>query len=289
MQPTYQRRDYPDIDQVIDAAIITLATHPLVKEPPILFPPKLDRRGRMAPPEKAYINSYRSYGGSEVIEPGITLSVFPFHSPYSMRTGIGNYLKASKAQEFKPANLGKRSDSGDNGPFLEGLMRLVVEIKYRDTTNLDQETDVLYDYADNNYLGGLPHDFRVRLADLNSLPQLNTGLSEALVKTHPVRDSIKIKVNVGEKLIRNWVSNLILVLQDTSILNPLGVRSTQVVLADYPTSTWSSNGENIAFHTGWVLWELSYYLPPSWESSSGNAITQRILDIYDKQSINLDV
>lgn len=240
------KRYFPTVKDLVYSAIAAINNHRFIQNP-IVYSPLPDNRGKYNP---IPITRYRTYDGKELIEPGLTLAVFPASSNRGESSSYTNIPPNSAV--FNTYEMGPKNATYQ----YEGIYKLVVALYYQEVALNESKEIVYYEVKDkpeviieNKELA------RERKAKLWNPKKLN------------------IEINPGEDILRDYLDVLRLVIEEISIdgLMPWRVRGSQVTHYDFPTSSWSAKNENIYFHFAYLYWELSMYAP---------AVASKQEDIY---------
>jgi len=188
-----------------------------------------------AEPQKISITSYKTYDGKELIEPGLTLAVYP--------TTNGNNYSAT----FTPYQMGQKNSS-----FLyEAVYNLTVALYYQDVA-IGEQIKVNHLYSGENSIAIKNKD------EFKSREYL-----EAVTRPQDLINfrTLAIEINPAEDILRDYLEVIRYVLEDIPRLLPWSIRSQQVLGYKLPTTSWSKSNENIYFHKAELEWELSSFAP----------------------------
>lgn len=250
---------YPTDKQLILALIAAVASHRWVVDHSVYYPPLVSDVSAGKPRERVGIVQYRDTGGTELIEPGLTLSIYPFHSSYSNLKGGLNSSKSQKSISFENYTLGSPSNSS----YAElAKFRVMMQLFYLDAT-FNEPVDIYYDITQlRNPTRRYAHGDLVRYVDpadgsLGSFPAPDDPDYQNFV-----RRALRIRTFPGEHILRDWMPVLRSVVRDITTLHPYAVRRPSIMAVDYPSSNWLSNGEHLIFHTAYMIVEYDMFEPP---------------------------
>jgi hypothetical protein len=264
----------PTMRQLVHATILAIMTHPLIQDPPVYWP--------VGQREQVRIRYVRAYGGIELAEPGLTLSVYPHTSTVDVRRTLPTVPATNKSCVYESHTLGRPED----GTWQQmATYHLMVTLNYAEPS-VPETYRVAYDRT--LYPGGLgpyrvhpdaAHGYDVALqgtaqpapADPQLSPPAHVEALEIpglavnpLDRVHNEPGVLAVDINLAEEVLREYMDLLRIVLADTPTLRPFAVRSTQVKWIDYVTSHWLRTGTDIYFHQAMLLWELTLYPPANW-------------------------
>lgn len=283
---------FPTHDQAVLALLSAILNHPDIKNSHIYYPVLL---GESTPLEPIRITSARDFSGIELIEPGLTLAVFPLHDDYDQKSSTFTSRKSSKSVVYGDQYLGRSST-----PYygVKCTFNFVVQLYYQDSSfnapvellsdviNFDNEETGFYPLTvpavDSwQYNDKLLQNRVLRLEDrlesrVYTLPSnedpsvpgttvkkptnLKTKEQPYSVesKLGGIGSDISITTLPGERVIRAWMSLLVKVIRSLVYLKPFALRNPTVSMVDYPSTNWYRSSENLVFHTGYCL--VSYDL-----------------------------
>lgn len=246
------KRYFPTVKDLVYSSIIAINNHRFIQNP-IVFSPVPDSNGRINP---ISINRYRTYDGKELIEPGLTLAVFPASSNRSESSAYIN--QPANSATFKTFELGPKNSKYQ----YDATYKLVVALYYQEVA-LNESKEVVYYEVKNKP--------EVIIENKNIARERKAKLWDP--------KKLSIEINPGEDILRDYLDVLRLIIEEISIdgLLPWRVRGSQVTEYDFPTTSWSANNENIYFHYAYLYWELSMYAP---------AVASKQEDIYLLDTIN---
>lgn len=225
----------PTIRNIINSTVVAINEHELIKNPPIYYPIP-DSNGNE---EQIKVARYRNFDGQELVEPGLTISVFP-----SRKAASG-----SLPVQFKPYTLGSK----EGGFQYEVTLRLAVSVHYQDVA-LEQNSIFSYTVSSDNYKV-INHDNVTKKGAKKILKNLNENFTQ--------QKTIAVEINPGEEIIRDYLFLLKYVLDANTLLLPWSIKSSEIESIDLPTTEWDKTSTNIYFHYGYLVWNLTLYLPGS--------------------------
>ena len=244
--------------QLILATIIGIQSHPRIRKPNIFYP--ILQPGEE--PQEVFIENWRDFGGIALEDPGLTCSVYPNHTARDTRRGRPEDGRSIK---YAPYTLGGPTDATSNDI---AHYQLVVELAYQDERygegidfEYTEQDSLDMQLANHAYLNALNID-QYRSLEYES-PFLAPDTPLPAVQSKP--NSVTIRTNVGESILREYMDLIRLVLVDLPTLRPFSVRSSQLLCVDYPTSNWIRRNTDIYFHSAYLIWELTLYPPNSWK------------------------
>lgn len=283
---------FPTHDQAVLALLSAILNHPEIKNSQIYYPVLL---GESSVTERIRITSARDFSGIELIEPGLTLAVFPLHDDYDQKSSTFTARKSTKSVLYDDQYLG-RSSTYNYG--VKCTFNFVVQLYYQDSTfnapvellsdvvNFDNETSGFYpltipavdsiQYKDrllsNNVLS-LEERLKSNLFEFPNTdnpdlpgfilkkPTKLRSIEQSLSKESrlgSIDSSVSVTTLPGERIIRSWMSLLVKVIRSLVYLKPFALRNPTISMVDYPSTNWYRNSENLVFHTGYCL--VSYDL-----------------------------
>ena len=228
-------RYYPTLKEIIYTALTIIHNHPNIKKPIVTYPiPNSDGSFTPVP-----IDKYRAYDGLELIEPGLTLSIFP---KYTSTPESGNNSSTAK---FNPYTLGNK----DAGFMYEVTYRLVIDLVYQDIA-LNNDKQLLYVRDKFNNVSPYQETLRDQTQD-------------PFVEEHGL---LNLEVNPAEDILRDYLEVIRLIIESIDYYAPWSIRSSSIISFDFPTSSWSNDSKNIYFHKAFMVWELGTYAPSTLET-----------------------
>lgn len=246
--------NYPDMCWLRRSILMALLNHPYVENAEVYYP------SDSATKKKVLIETGRLFGGIELIQPGLTLSVHPYHSSFDTKKGTPTSVLSSTTTKYSV-------DSKDNGVNIgsaessdityKACIRLVVQLYYRDGNynsdlNLKGEVINQRSLTNNTQFG-----YAFQYSDL--LPEGAKNLSD---RSNKQIESILCKVQIlpAEEILTQWLDILKYAVRDLKVLLPYTeVRNIVVTHSDYPTTTWTASNPNLIFHTAYHIIELEVY------------------------------
>ncbi len=243
---------YPTERQVCRTLLNAIATHPLIKDPQIFYPAVIGNRPITEPLK---INKWRLFGGTELIEEGLTLAIFPTHSAFKVRSSSYTTGESDKSMEFGTTDY--RSElGGSNVANSGGVLRLTIQLYYREPS-LDVPIQIKSDLVSTNDITvNTPHGEQVQVTDEYTLKDL-----EDKTPYNVDRNVLDVQILPGEEVLRDYIPLLRLVVRDIQVLQPYYVRNPLITAVDYPTSNWLREGENLVFHTAYIMVEYDISEP----------------------------
>lgn len=227
----------PTLRNIVYSTIAAIASHPIIKNPPVYYPVTT----RTKTEKQIKVNRFRAYDGIELIEPGLTISVFPAHAEKS----------DGGAVQFKPYTLGAQ-----NTEFLyQATYRLIISLAYQEVA-IGEKTRVNY-YQNHYYFPTeQPHGEQVVTEEYKQY--LRQKDNRPLDK-----GSVVVEINPGEDILRDYLDIMKIVLDDIRHLPPWNIRSAQIVSYTFPTTSWLKQNTDVYFHTAYITWELVSFPPGS--------------------------
>jgi hypothetical protein len=222
--------EVPTARDIIHTSLAAIQSHPLIQNPPVYYPLTIRNKKQ----EQIKIKTYRQYDGLELIQPGLTLSMFP------------SYTEGSYSVGLKPDAIGSKQG--------QASYKFRFALHYRDVA-LGQQTKVRY-YKALNYLPTfISHGEQVALdvykEDVQEISQRPVG-----------KDQFILEVNPGEDILRDYLALLKIILDDIPRVLPWVFR-TYVLGYTFPTSSWIKKDEDLIFHYAYLDWELVGLSPGS--------------------------
>lgn len=283
---------FPTHDQAVLALLSAILNHPEIKNSQIYYPVLF---GESTPTEPIRITSARDFSGIELIEPGLTLAVFPLHDDYDQKSSTFTARKSTKSVTYEDQYLGR---SSNHNYGVKCTFNFVVQLYYQDASfnspvelisdviNFDNEDTGFYPLTipavDSwQYNDKLLQDRVLRLEDrleqtVYNFPPYNDSFPPGNALKKPTRlktkerpyskesrlggvgSDISITTLPGERIIRSWMSLLVKVVRSLIYLKPFALRNPTISMVDYPSTNWYRSSENLVFHTGYCL--VSYDL-----------------------------
>jgi hypothetical protein len=246
-------RRFGNVKQLVHAIIAGLSTHPLIINPQVYYPGTTT----LIP-----IDRYRSYGGYDLDSTGLTCSVYPVYSSRLVKgTALGRGIH--KSVEYSPTHLGSRTELSLD----TAIYTFVVELTYLDGTYGDT-TSIPFEYKErfvdpSNVVLNTPHGERINLQETSFSTNNNQNLDNTggyIINNK----SVTFDIIPAEEILREYIDILRLVLNDMMSIKPYLIRNSQVIHADFPTSTWSRNSSDLVLHNAYLVWQISSYIPRTW-------------------------
>lgn len=237
---------YPTERQVVRALLNAIATHPDVVNANVYYPLTVGDGGVVP---KVPLISYRTFAGTEYIEDGLTLAIYPVYPAM----GLG------RAITYTDMTLGSASNSNYR---VEATLRLVVHLYYREPTY--NAPAVLYSDTASKYndiINELPYGRKLQFKEkeVSDAVALNKQLPlSAFVK----QQQLQINILPGEEILRDWMCILRAVIRDIPTLQPFAVRNPSIKLVEYETPNWQEPTKNLVFHSAYMVVEYKMYEPP---------------------------
>ena len=218
--------------QLILSVLAAIATHPLLEQiavyHPIIEPDK--------PPERVKVVKWRTYGGLEIKEAGLTVSVYPY------------WYHRSATIELRPYTLGTPSTSSK---YLDELTtRLVVELAYQD--------------AELGIESNLPVDVGRWPAPQGRKVMINANswlLHNPYIQDTTSRENLEVEIMPGEEILRQYVPIMRAIIRDIPTVLPFNIRQARITSVEYQTSDWSKDSKNFIFHAARIYVSFVYYEP----------------------------
>lgn len=243
-------RRHPDLKELIEHLILSIATHPLVENSGIYYPTPSDES---TTPQQINITQFRNYGGPVLEEPGLVCSVYPYHTPRDAMVDSPSPW-SKQTIHYDPYSLGRPGE----GSIDDALYRIVVELSFQDAL-LSSPAQLHYlKVKPTNLSPEYKHAYRVILKEDNK-----DFSSEDLRRFNPdaflQRGTIDIVSSPGEEVLRMWVDRIRQVISCIETFLPFRVRNLRVDDVDFPTTRWSESG-NINFHSAYLTCSLNIYV-----------------------------
>lgn len=264
--------------QIILGLIGGIKLHPAVKNPPVFYP--VLRQNQT--PQQVFVDKYRTFGGLEFVEPGLTIAVYPMHTGYNSLSSSPSSSSPSHSASFSSYTLGRPSEFSF---FSEGTLRFVVQIYYRDSRfNVPYEVTYSKKEIDNweNVLDVFGKKF------YSPYNKSELGSFEGTEET------VEVFISPGEEIIRDYSYLIRNVLRELGSIQPFGVKQITVDSVDYPSSDWLKDNQNVIFHTALISLSISiyetvsakdpFYVAPVWadEVSQSPNFAKEFKENYDK-------
>jgi len=252
--------------QLVMGIIGALSLHPAIKNPPVFYPVL---RGDQNP-KQVFVDKYRTFGGMEIIESGLTIAVYPMHTGYNSLTSSPDANSRDSYANFEAYTLGKPS----NLSFLsKGTLKFIIQIYYRDA-NFNAAYKVTYGKKD---VYGLEDLFYTFDRQYYTPPDSKSELSEWSGNS----EELELYISPGEEVIRDYTYLVRNVLREIGSIPPFGIKQITVDSVDYPSSDWIRNNQNVVFHTSYICLSIqvferplakdAYYVAPVWAEEYSQA------------------
>ena len=124
---------HPDLCWIRRATLMALLTHPIIRNAQVYYPGTTT----LVP-----IDQGRLFGGPELIDPGLTLAVFPLHTDFNVVKGSPQSLAASSVV-YESRKYKKYNTISSDGPKEMGYyagIKLIVQLFYREPSYNIQQT-----------------------------------------------------------------------------------------------------------------------------------------------------
>lgn len=231
---------HPSDKELILTLLGAIATHPHIRNPVVTHPVKKDRNGN---PAKVPVDKFRTFGGTELKEPGLTIAVYPFHSSYKNLESSPTQEETTKFATSTRRTLGKPSDLDffDRTDF-----RLICQVYYIDS-GYDVASNATYYLSE--ILPGRPH------GDYFEGMNIDSGTFDKI--------KIAFTISPGEDVLRDYVTLLRSVIRETYQLKPYSIRNIRVDSVDYPSANAISVDSNMFLHTAYITFTLTIYETPT--------------------------
>lgn len=236
----------PGLSWVRKATLMAILTHPQVTNAKVYYPGST---------ELVTIDRGRMFGGAELIEPGLTLSVHPYHASLSPIKGQYSTKKKGNGTVEYASNLRgndtlSTGDSYDRG--YSTIYNLVVQLFYRDS-GLNVPEDM---YAQTkSRLGTTYHGYNVEYTEgANDKASLDMSGGDYLTTR-----TIEVQTLPGEEVLCKWMDIIKDVIRDIKVLYPFtNFRNPALYTSDCPTTTWLGFSANLVFHTAYhiIQWDV---------------------------------
>lgn len=257
-------RYHPTMKQLVWGTIAFLQSHPRIRNPNIFYPILNPLTNE---PEEIKPQVWKTYGGIELIEPGLTLAVYPQFSSLDTRRGAVSVSEmGNKSCSFKPMTLGSRDDLSYQDC---ATYRLVVQAFYQDPVTPGETVRIPIDrIVDSDRAPWPMHGFNVRVREPDQ-PHFSQDPNWVAPDTSPQDlvlepDEVFFDISPGEEILREWMDLLRLALCDLPTMLPFAIRSTEVEAIDYTTSSLFRQPTDVFFHSASLIWRLNLHPPGSW-------------------------
>lgn len=216
-------RYYPSLKDIIYSTISIIHNNEAIQNPIVKSPIPTSTGVYLPIP----IDRYRNYDGMELIEPGLTLSIFP---------------QADLASEFKPLTVGAKS----NGFMYEATYHLVIHLAYQELAI--NETKQLVYIKNKDY-------------QISPNADLLNSQNKDLV---PKKFIVPIEINVAEDILRDYLEVIRVIVEQIDYFAPWNLRGTNITKMIFPTTSWSAENKQIYFHQAYMHWDISTYAPATY-------------------------
>jgi hypothetical protein len=231
--------------QIILGLVGAIGLHPAIKNPPVFYP--VLREGQS--PQQVFVSKLRTFGGLELIDPGLTIAVYPMFSSYDSSGDNPSSSSGSQFAGYQQHTLGRP----DNFSYFDrGELRFVVQIYYRDP-NFNVSQSVTYGKKDIDSLSDLFNTYG------ESFSTPIDGKDKVSDKWEFGTETLDLTISPGEEVIRDYTYLVRSVLREIGTLKPFGIKQINVEAVDYPSSSWLKNSQNIVFHTSYITLSISVY------------------------------
>lgn len=230
-------RYFPTLKEIVYNTLAVIHNHPAIQNPIVKYP--LPNFNNIQEPVK--IERYRTYDGLELIEPGLTLSIFPRYG--SALSSASSPYGGSLASEFKPYTLGAKSE----GSMYESTYYLTINLAYQDVALNNEKTLIYVKDKFNNVASD-----REKLMSNSNDP-------------FPISKELVLEINPAEEILRDYLEVIRLILESIDYYAPWSIRSSIITGMGFPSTSWSKDNKQIYFHQAYMNWELSTYAPTNYE------------------------
>jgi hypothetical protein len=229
------KRYFPTSKDIIYSTIAAISNHTHIINP-IVYNPLPNSEGEFLPIK---IQRYRTYDGKELIEPGLTLAVYPTSTN---KTESSAYREITPSATFTPYEMGPK-----NSDYLyESTYRFTVALYYQEVAINESKQLVYFPLKQNK---------AVIIEDMEIAKERQAQFWKSNV--------VSVEINPGEDILRDYIEVIRLILEEITVegFMPWRVRGSSVVSYDFPTSSWTAQSENVFFHFAYLNWELSMFAP----------------------------
>jgi hypothetical protein len=241
----------PTINWLRKALLVSIMTHPSVREPDILYP---------GTDEVVSLDRGRLFGGVELIEPGLTVSVHPYHSSFNVLSGKPTSLGSDMTAVYDDLRIHREtiSEGLEQERGYSAKIRLMVQLFYRDP-GLNVPISLTADVMEARSTRPRQwHGVDVRFYDDPAVQSHFPDLQEM-----PESFTFEVQTLPGEEVLTLWLDLLKDVIRDVKVLYPFSqYRFPTIIASDYPTTTWLANSGNLIFHTAYHIVEFEVAEPP---------------------------
>ena len=286
---------FPTHDQAVNALLCAILQHPDIQNSEIYYPVIL---GESTLADPIRITSARDFGGVELIEPGLTLAVYPFHDNYDQTSAQLSTRLSHKSVVYDDKYLGRPNS---NSYAIKNTFNFVVQLFYQDASynlpveiagdivNLDSNYPNFYpltisradsfQYKDRNLPSNtrtlaqlleertpplVPEDYVIPHNTKLNPPKFIHTTEQPITKESKLGSSnslISITTLPGERILRSWMSLLTKVIRSLIYIRPFALRNPHITSVDYPTSNWIRESKNLIFHTSYCVVSYDLYEP----------------------------
>lgn len=237
----------PGLSWVRKATLMAILTHPRVTNAEVYYP---------GSKELVTIDRGRMFGGAELIEPGLTLSVHPYHASLSpikgqystKKKGNGTIEYASNLRGNDTLSMGEVHDRG-----YSTIYNLVVQLFYRDPgINVPENMSV----QTKSKLGTNYHGYNIEYTESPNDPSYLDSITNGPSLT---TRTIEVQTLPGEEILCKWMDIIKEVIRDIKVLYPFtNFRNPTLYTSDCPTTTWLGFSANLVFHTAYhiIQWDV---------------------------------
>jgi hypothetical protein len=262
-------RIIPSLRQLCYGIIGSIASHPLIKNPPIYYP--IVKAGLN--PEQIVIKKYRTYGGMEILNVGdLCCAVYPSYVPRHPKTGHPSAERDNqKSLSYTPYEIG----NSRNGASEKVKVNMIIELHYGDVAIT--ENPITVDYLEavpllGDHINGISErqfgifhiqkeaNFGQPISTEGRLRKEFEALTGIDQPKYIVPGQVLVDINPGEEILRDYMELLRIVLNQSDLL-PFNVSSKYVRSIDFPTTSWLETSPNVFFHCAYLVWELEMYVP----------------------------
>lgn len=249
-------RILPGFKDIIYSAIAMIHNHRHIKNPIVTNPvPNADGSFTPVP-----VDSYRNYDGIELLEPGLTIAVFP---AFTAKTEKAAYsLSSMNSAKFEVMQIGPKAKD-----FLyEATYSLVIAVYYQEVA-IGETKNIVYFSDDKD---------RIQVESKAALIGANRTYKN---------EGLTVEINPGEDIVRDYIDVLRLIIEEGSKggLLPWSIRSSEVKAFDFPTSSWLRQSNDIYFHMAYLAWDISLYVPSHFPDNYPPTNTVETLNVIDQR------
>lgn len=243
------QRIIPNDAEFYFSILAVLATNPILLEAPVYDPISIIR----GEPKRVTIEKFRLFGGLELLEPGLTLSVYPAYSDFNHRNSSINLSPKTKSVEVYTAD--------DRTIERKDIYRVIIQLSYLDP-NFDYTMNyriTIKEFLGNELLPYWPQ--RVYIVD----DPLKAEPSQDFFKRPGVNRPLDISISImpGEEIVKQYVFYVKLALSQIKNILPFLIRAPNLMWVDYPSSApLRQSGDNLIFHTALLCVEFDMFNQP---------------------------